>query len=32
MEAAEAAARNCTLRMEHIDALNITNNWTLLER
>ncbi len=32
MEVAEAAARNCTLRLEHIEALNITTNWTLLQR
>jgi hypothetical protein len=32
MEVAEAAAKNCTLRLEHIEALNITNNWTLIQR
>ena len=32
MEVAEAAAKNCTLRLEHIEALNITSNWTLLQR
>ena len=32
MDVVEAAARNCTLRMEHIEALNITDDWTLLAR
>jgi len=32
LEVAEAAAKNCTLRLEHIEALNISENWTLLQR
>jgi len=32
LEIAESAAKNCTLRLEHIEALNISTNWTLLQR
>ncbi len=32
MEVAEAAAKNCTLSLEHITALNISSNWTILQR
>ena len=32
MEALEAAAQNCTLRMEHIEALNLTHDTGMISR
>ena len=32
VEEIEEAARNCSLRLEHVEALNLANNWTQLMR
>ena len=32
MEALEAAARNCTIKLEHIEALNLTHDTQLISR
>ena len=32
MESVEDAARNCSLRLEHLEALNLSNNWEQLMR